>query len=194
MGFEDKFDKHIDLETFDKEKAAKSMIPTGGLPIPPGEYRFRIAECEDKKTTKGGEMRAMKLEIAEGSQENRAVYQNFVYDCGNDNVEKIAIEQIMAIWIASGGDPKTKPGAGAMIGREFIGLTSVEFNDYKEGRYVPLLAGVEYDRKKKPLGEFEDDKKPSIWFDCVEFYQNGGGKKKAKKPVSKSFDEDDVPF
>lgn len=194
MGFSDKFNQHVDVETFDAKKAAESLVPTGGLPLPPGEYGLIIEECEDTKSSKGGEYRKMVIKVLAPHQEGRKIYQNFAYDCGNESAEKKAMDQIMAIWVASGGDHKSPPSAGEMVGKKFIGISSVEFNDYQNGSYNSIIAGVELDRKKTPKGEFDADKKPAIWADAVEFYKNGGGKKGPKKPMPKSFDDDDIPF
>lgn len=195
MGFSDKFKKHINPETFDAQKAAESLAPTGGLPVPPGEYGMIIEDCSDEKSKKGGEFRKMVFKILAPQQEGRKVYMNFPYECGNESVEQKAMQQIMAIWVASGGDASSPPNAGDMMGRKFIGITSVEFNDYKEGSYNPIIAGVELDRKKVPSGEYPEEKQPAVWADCVEFYKNGGGRKKAKAPKPRSFDDDDsIPF
>lgn len=173
--------------------------------LPPGEYLLGIKrEYSDYiDTKKGGKMLKLDLKVLSKEQEGRRLFPTFNVVNANPDVAERAQKKVQAIWEACGGNPNAYPELDQFFGEKFIGKTGLEWDDYKDGDYNPVLWGVRSLDGDPPAGRRPDDQMPDIWEEAVEYAReqqddegpapsNDSGGSRAGH--SDSFDDDDIPF
>jgi hypothetical protein len=73
-------------------------------PVPPGIYRLKALEAEEKTTSTGGEMISVKYRICEGEYEGRLIWNNFNVVNKSAQAERIGRSQVAA-WARACGKP-----------------------------------------------------------------------------------------
>ena len=88
-------DLNIDLDHL--EKAEFNFDP-----LPEGEYKFIVTECERKTSQKGTEYINAKLEVASGEYVNRSVYVGFNLWHANEKVKNVSTYEFGSLYKACG--------------------------------------------------------------------------------------------
>ena len=88
-------DVNIDLDNL--EKAEFNFDP-----LPEGEYKFIITECERKTSQKGTDYINAKLEVASGEYVNRSVYVGFNLWHSNEKVKNVSTYEFGSLYKACG--------------------------------------------------------------------------------------------
>jgi hypothetical protein len=71
-------------------------------PLPEGEYKFIITECERKTSQKGTDYINAKLEVASGEYVNRSVYVGFNLWHSNEKVKNVSTYEFGSLYKACG--------------------------------------------------------------------------------------------
>jgi hypothetical protein len=69
-------------------------------PLPAGEYRAIVADCEEKESRAGNIGLNLKIQIIEGQYENRLIFQWLNINHPKSNVQKIAEAELASIFRA----------------------------------------------------------------------------------------------
>ena len=88
-------DLSIDLDNL--EKAEFNFDP-----LPEGEYKFIVTECERKTSQKGTDYINAKLEVASGEYVNRSVYVGFNLWHSNEKVKNVSTYEFGSLYKACG--------------------------------------------------------------------------------------------
>ena len=103
-------------------------------PIPEGDYSLKISGAEMKATRSGGSMLKLSIEVLGPSHKGRKFFQNFNIRCASAEAERIGVQQIKMLWLASGASG-TPTDTDQFIGRTFRAKVGIE--DSKDDRYGP---------------------------------------------------------
>lgn len=93
---------------------------SGFKPVDKGTYECRVAEAEAKIAKSGREMISMKFEIAEGPQQGRKFYNNFVWVADNPNAQRMFFVNMGAMGFDKAyfqQNPTMEKLANDMVGR-----------------------------------------------------------------------------
>ena len=71
-------------------------------PLPEGEYKFIVTECERKTSQKGTDYINAKLEVASGEYVNRSVYVGFNLWHSNEKVKNVSTYEFGSLYKACG--------------------------------------------------------------------------------------------
>lgn len=172
------------------------------LPLKPGEYLVEVLEdfTQEKETGSGGEMLKVDLEVKGPTSEKRRIFQSYIYDCPkNRDFGAEELERALHLYKCAGveGDPTPE----SLVGSKVIVRTGLEWDDYKDGEYQPVVWDVKPASDGPASGPHDDQ--PDIWHEAVEYAKDGGGSdgggsegggKGGGQKKTKSFDSDSIPF
>ncbi|TXN33924.1 DUF669 domain-containing protein [Methylobacterium sp. WL19] len=105
-------------------------------PLPNGDYLVQIIEAEMKDTSTGGEMLRMTLEVLDGPQPGRRVWENLNVVNKNPDTEKYARRDLATIMAAIGQGPTND--LTLLCGRPFkVTLKTNPGREYNGKTYDP---------------------------------------------------------
>jgi len=201
MGFADKLkEKHGDPDNYTADEGAFGG-PDLDLPLKPGAYVFEIQpdHTDEVSTSSGGEMLKLDLKVMGPKYEGRRLFENFVYDCPkNRDFEEEESDRIMLVADVCGIDGY--PEIHDWTGKQFIGVTGLETNEYKgDLEYQATLWDVRPLSDGPAEGPWPDDDQPDIWEEAVAFAK---GDYDPRRPDDLSggqsntqhVDDSDIPF
>ena len=103
-------------------------------PIPEGDYSLKISGAEMKATRSGGSMLKLSIEVLGPSHKGRKFFQNYNIRCASAEAERIGIQQLKMLWLASGASG-TPTDTDEFVGRVFRAKVGIE--ESKDDRYGP---------------------------------------------------------
>lgn len=134
-------------------------------PIPDGDYKLRIVDCQDKPTKNGaGKMLEFRLTVHGPSHVGRVIFERVIYKHTSKEAEKIGRAKINEIMAATGVQRFRKPED--VIGKAVIGKVRTEpgSNGYeprnKIVKYSPIGSIFGSQGEEKPAASEEPQKSP----------------------------------